>query len=308
MKTPIVFIIFNRIESTQVVFEAIRQAKPERLLIIADGPRLDRPGEYQKCQEARSIIKAVDWDCEILTNFSSDNLGCGERIRSGLEWAFSLVEDAIILEDDCFPDPSFFPYCEELLDYYRNDTRITAICGENAQFGREVTPYSYYFSRYFHSWGWATWRRAWKKYDFDMKQWNHVKDSSEFKGLFADTWVENYWRNIFQGVYDKKINTWDYQWIFYSFVQNGLSIIPKRNLISNIGFGEGATHTYDIADKFSKVETKPLEFPLMHNPFVIRNVAADNYEEVTKFHVPGDLKRVKISVKNTLRNMNPFLK
>ncbi|MEW6491011.1 MAG: glycosyltransferase family 2 protein, partial [Cyanobacteriota bacterium] len=164
MKTPVVFIIFNRPDTTQKVFEAIRQAHPPLLFVIADGPRPNKPGEDQKCAATRAIIDQVDWDCEVLTNYSEINLGCERRVSSGLNWVFDTVEEAIILEDDCLPHPTFFSFCEELLDYYRNDQRVMVITGQNVQFGRKRTDYTYYFSRYNHCWGWASWRRAWRSY------------------------------------------------------------------------------------------------------------------------------------------------
>ncbi|MBD2260596.1 glycosyltransferase family 2 protein [Pseudanabaena sp. FACHB-2040] len=302
MQVPVALLIFNRPETTQVVFDAIRQAKPSKLLVIADGPRLDKPNDLERCQQARDIVQKVDWDCELLTSFSDVNLGCKKRVYTGLSWVFSIVDRAIILEDDCCPHPSFFPYCAELLEYYRDDTRITSICGENAQFGREVTEYSYYFSRYFHGWGWATWRRAWQNYDIEMKLWPKAKNSKEFQSLFTDFWVERHWKNLFQDVYDGNISTcWDYQWIFNSFTQGGLSIIPQVNLISNIGFGANATHTYDQSSMFANVGTHPIEFPIHHNPLVIPNIEADCYEELTKFHVPDSMRRLKISLKEALK-------
>ncbi len=175
IKTPVVVIIFKRTDTTEKVFEAIRLAKPPKLFVIADGPRADHPGEAEKCEAARAIIERVDWECEVLKNYSDTNLGCAKRVSSGLDWVFSNVEEAIILEDDCVPHLTFFPFCEELLEKYRYDTRIASISGQNVQFGRERTNYSYYFSRYNHCWGWATWRRAWQHFDFDMKLWPEIK-------------------------------------------------------------------------------------------------------------------------------------
>ena len=175
MKTPVAFIIFNRPDTTKRVFEAIRQAKPPKLFVIADGSRSDRLGEAEKCAATRAIIDGVDWECEILTNYSDVNLGCKIRVSSGLDWVFSEVEEAIILEDDCLPHPSFFAFCEELLEKYRNDSRIMQICGSNVLKDQVNIDDSYYFSKYGPIWGWASWRRAWQEYDVDMKLWAEVK-------------------------------------------------------------------------------------------------------------------------------------
>jgi hypothetical protein len=160
VNTPIAFFIFNRPDTTARVFEAIRQAQPSKLLVVADGPRSTRPGEAEKCAATRAIIDQVDWECEVLTNYSDVNLGCRHRVSSGLDWVFEQVEEAIILEDDCLPHPTFFRFCEELLEWYRHDHRIVAISGDNFQNGHQSGEFSYYFSRYVHIWGWATWRRG----------------------------------------------------------------------------------------------------------------------------------------------------
>ena len=151
--TPVAFIIFNRPDTTKRVFAEIAKARPPKLLVIADGPRADHPADVEKCAAVRAIIDGVDWDCEVLKNYSDVNLGCKRRVSSGLDWVFDTVEEAIILEDDCLPHPTFFRFCEEMLEKYRDDKRIAMISGDNLQFGRKRTGYSYYFSRYPHIWG-----------------------------------------------------------------------------------------------------------------------------------------------------------
>ena len=168
LKTPVVFLIFRRPDLTARVFEAIRQAQPAKLLIVADGDRNEE--EAILCQQARAVTEQIDWDCEVLTNFSDTNLGCKRRVSSGLDWAFSQVEEAIILEDDCLPHPDFFHFCSELLTHYKDDTRIWNICGHNFQDAQWRGDGSYYFSRYADPWGWATWQRAWKHYDKDLSK------------------------------------------------------------------------------------------------------------------------------------------
>jgi hypothetical protein len=176
LSTPVAFIIFNRPDTTARVFEAIRRAEPPQLLIVADGPRVDRPSDVERCAAARAVIERVDWDCEVLTNYAEANMGLADRVSSGLDWVFSLCDRAIVLEDDCLPDPSFFRFCDELLDRYRDDERVMAISGDNFQLGRRRTRYSYYLSRYNHCWGWATWRRGWQHYDHRMQLWPLVRD------------------------------------------------------------------------------------------------------------------------------------
>jgi len=277
LTTPVAFLIFNRPDTTARVFEAIRQAKPPKLLVVADGPRPDRAGDVEKCKAARAIIEGVDWDCEVLTNYSDLNLGCKNRVSSGLDWVFSLVEEVIILEDDCLPHPSFFRFCQDLLDYHRNDQRIMAVSGDNFQFGRKRTEYSYYFSRYNHIWGWATWRRAWQYYDGEMKHWPEIRDGYWLNAILGDSQAIKYWAKVFQTTYDNKVDTWDYPWTFACWIQNGLTILPNVNLVSNIGFGEDATHTIGSKSRVANLPVKEMNFPLKHPPFLLRQVKADDF-------------------------------
>jgi len=292
LTTPVAFLIFNRPDTTARVFEAIRQAKPPQLLVVADGPRPDRPDDIEKCKAARAIIEGVDWDCEVLTNYSDVNLGCKNRVSSGLDWVFSLVEEVIILEDDCLPHPSFFRFCQDLLDYYRDDKRIMAISGDNFQLGRNRTEYSYYFSRYSHIWGWATWRRAWQYYDVKMKLWQEIRDGNWLESILGKTQAVKYWTKIFQTYYDGKIDTWDYPWNFACWIQNGLTILPNVNLVSNIGFGEDATHTIGSKSRLANLGVQEMNFPLKCPPFLIRNEGADNYTQKNIFN-PNLFQRIK---------------
>ena len=241
LTTPVAFFVFNRPDVTQRVFERIRDAKPQKLFIIADGARFSE--EEDKCKEVRNIVQNIDWDCEVLTNFSEVNLGCKIRVSSGLDWVFDNVESAIILEDDCLPEPSFFEFCSELLTRYVNDQRVMMISGDNFQSGKKRTNDSYYFSIFPHCWGWATWRRAWQYYDVEMKLWLTVRDNNWLMDILHSKSAVRYWENVFQDVFDGLIDTWDYQWTFACWIQSGLTVLPNVNLVSNIGFNEQATHT-----------------------------------------------------------------
>ncbi|MCE5195252.1 MAG: hypothetical protein LLF28_07400 [Nitrospiraceae bacterium] len=282
LKTPVAFIIFNRPDTTEKVFEAIRMAKPPKLLVVADGPRADKYGEAEKCKAARAIIDKVDWPCEVFANYSDLNMGCKNRVSSGLNWVFDTVEEAIILEDDCIPHPTFFRFCEELLDYYKNDTRIMSVSGDNFQFGKHTTRYSYYFSRYSHVWGWATWRRAWKHYDVKMGLWPEIKDDDWLSNILSGRRIIKYWRDNFESVYSGKIDTWDYQWTFACWLQNGMSILPAFNLISNVGFSSDATHT-KRQSIFSNMAVSEMKFPIIHQPFIVRDSRADALTEKLMF-------------------------
>jgi len=286
MKKPVVLIIFKRPDTTKKVFEAIRQSKPKKLFVIADAARTDRPGEVEKCEATRAVVEQVDWDCEVRANYSDVNLGCAKRISSGLNWVFEQVDEAIILEDDCVPHPTFFPFCEELLDKYKYDNRIASISGQNVQFGRKRTDYSYYFSRYNHCWGWATWKRAWQDFDIYMKNWPEIQKENFLNDILLDRKAVSYWQNRLQHVYDNPLSTvWSYQWTFASWIQNRLGIISNVNLISNIGFNTDSTNiNFKQKSPHDNMPTEPLEFPLKHPPFVFRDTKADDFTQRTLFN------------------------
>jgi hypothetical protein len=285
LKTPVVFIIFKRPHTTEKVFEEIRRAKPTQLLVIADGPRNGHPDEAQKCKATRAIIEQVDWDCEVIKNYSDVNLGCAKRVSSGLDWVFSKFEEAIILEDDCVPHPTFFRFCEELLEKYRHDNRIASISGQNVQFGNRRTNCSYYYSRYNHCWGWATWRRAWQHYDYQIELWKEIQSNSFLDDILIDSQAVEYWKKKLKYVYENPaINIWDYQWTFACWMQNSLGIISNGNLISNIGFGPDSTNFINSKNNpFENIPSVPMEFPLKHPSFMIRDLQADDFTQKTLF-------------------------
>lgn len=276
LTTPVAFIIFNRPDTTEKVFAEIARARPPRLLIIADGPRAGRPGEAERCMEARSIVDRVDWKCEVSTNYSEINLGCKIRVASGIDWVFEQVPAAIILEDDCLPDPSFFRFCEELLVRYRDDERVSQICGANFQFGHERSDASYYFSRYNHIWGWASWRRAWQHYDREASKWPEFRDSGKLDSLLSLPAERKFWSAKFDSVHQNKLDTWDFQWVLASWARGMLSVIPSVNLISNIGFGQDATHTRR-GSPYAALPVKEMKFPLRHPSNASPDAAADDF-------------------------------
>ncbi len=285
LETPITFIIFKRPHTTAKVFERIRQIRPKKLFVIADGPRSDREGEAEKCAATRAIIDQVDWDCEVVKNYSEVNLGCARRVSSGLDWVFNNVEETIILEDDCIPHITFFQFCEELLEKYRYDSRISSIAAQNAQLGHKHTDYSYYFSSYSHCWGWASWRRAWNNYDLHIKLWQEVKKSNVLDSILNDSQAVSYWESIFDSIYENPTGiTWDYQWTFACWMQGGLNIIPNVNLVQNVGLGTDATNfNFNQEVSFINLPTEAIEFPLRHPPFIIRNLPADKFIQKTVY-------------------------
>lgn len=283
---PVVFIVFNRPDTTRQVFEAIRAAKPPKLLVVADGPRGNKPDDAEKCAACRSIIDEVDWDCEVHRNFSETNMGCRLRVSSGITWAFEHVDKAIILEDDCVPSLAFFRYCRELLDRYEFDERVMMISGQNHLFGQAETTDSYYFSRYPHAmWGWATWRRAWAQYDVNMTQWPEIRDRKLFDQYFAKRRERYYWESLFEFIYQSKDATiWDYQWFFTIWANSGLCATPARNLVRNIGFDSDATHTHTKYDRvYAALRSEELEFPLRHPTAVLSSADKDELEAKLRF-------------------------
>jgi hypothetical protein len=290
-QTPVVLFVFNRLYTTRRVFEAIGKVRPTRLLLIADGPRPSKAGDREACEQVRDIVGHVDWPCEVSRNFADINLGCQERIISGLDWVFSLVEEAIILEDDCLPDPSFFPFCQELLERYRGDSRVAAISGTNLVSKHLSTRYSYFFSRLGGNWGWATWRSEWQRYDRYMEKWPELKRAGALSEVFEDSKAAAYWTRVFDDMYENKgRNAWDYQWVYTHLKNNALTIIPSVNLVANIGFGQGATHT-STADPRLMPPVTETTFPLIHPPALIPSRSMDRHFQ--------DLFRVPISQKIT---------
>jgi hypothetical protein len=280
--TPIVIMIYNRPDLTRRVFEEIARVKPKKLLVIADGPRSGKNGDMAKCEQARYFLKLIDWECEVKTNISEINLGLKRRVSSGLNWVFDQVEDAIVLEDDCLPQPGFFQFCEEMLGKYRDDERVVHVGGVNLQFGKNVTASSYYFSIYPHVWGWATWRRAWKNYDVNMSEWPVFRDRRGLQEFLGSKRSINFWRDGFEKTYSGQVDTWAVQWVFACWKKGGLSIIPAKNLISNIGYGFEATHTRKES-RYARMKTQEMEFPLIHPPNVVRERIADRYTEEETF-------------------------
>jgi hypothetical protein len=287
MKSAVLFLVFNRPETTKQVFEAIRLAKPARLYVAADGPRMSRKGEPGRCEEVRRIATNVDWPCELRTLFRDSNLGCKIGVSSGIDWFFDNEEEGIILEDDVLPVPSFFRYCDELLERYRHDGRVGMISGCNLITSRYTTNESYFFSRINHIWGWASWRRVWQHYDVEMSAWpdwrneNGLADFSDGNKCF-----ESYWRDKFELTHSGHVDTWDYQWTFTCWRLGALTALPSRNQTRNIGFGADATHTVsEVPDYVLESVTQSLDFPLVHPSVFHRDKNADKFIDAEVFSI-----------------------
>ena len=282
-RAPVALIVFNRPDTTARVFAEVARARPAKLFVIADGPRAERSDEAGRCRAVRNIVQRVDWPCELITNFSEQNLGCKRRLSSGLDWLFSQTEEAIILEDDCVPHPAFFRFADELLERYRHEPRVAQICGVNFRERRDIPADSYYFSRYPHIWGWASWRRAWRHYDVEMRSWPELRETRWLPRALGDSRQAAYWQRRFDRVHAGQIDTWDYQWTFACWKNDLVSIIPQSNLISNVGFGRDATHTRRKGSPLADLPAAGVEFPLRHPPSITRDPQQDDLTDAMFF-------------------------
>ncbi len=289
LRTPIVLLCFNRPAKTQAVMQTIRAARPRRLYVVADGARADVAGEAENCAAVRRIATDVDWPCEVLTDFAPQNLGCYRRVSSGLSWAFDQSEELIVLEDDCLADSDFFAFCGELLERYRNDERIFAISGDNFQKAPPRTQDSYYFSRIFHCWGWASWRRSWRSVDMEMTQWPQLRNAGWLEDALADRDLADYFTRAFDDTYHGRNSSWAYRASFSSLVQGRINILPNVNLVRNIGLGDDATHT--VGQGHMERAAGKLDFPLRHPGSFIVDRRADS--ATFAHNRPGILGRAK---------------
>lgn len=305
--SPILFLIFNRPETTIRVFERIRYARPAQLFIAADGPRCCCRSDEQACSEARDIVEQVDWPCEVKTRFNDNNLGCRQAVSTAITWFFENVEAGIILEDDCMPEPSFFRFCTELLARYERDSRVGMISGNNFRSALYSDELSYSFSRHGLIWGWATWKRAWDEYltghELSSVEMDLIKVNISHNRHFAEYW----WSGACAAI-QGKVDTWDYLWGVTRYKNNFLVIRPKVNLVANIGFGTNSTHTGGEANKLYVI-TESMDFPLKHPAIVVPDVLSDDALEVHLAGKPQTLLRNITTILSIIKsNMNKRLK
>ncbi len=238
---PVLMLVFNRPVETQRVFDAVKAAKPSRLYVAADGARAHKPADEELSDKTRAIFKQIDWPCELKTLYREQNLGCGPAVSNAITWFFEQEEMGIILEDDCLPAPDFFGFCKTMLNYYKNDEQVMQICGSNFQQGIKRGPASYYFSMHSFIWGWATWRRAWKHYNYEL---NNIENDTllNLDYYTPHEGLKRYWKHIFMFSKKQVFNTWDYQWGLTILKQKGVSLVPNVNLITNIGNTDNSAH------------------------------------------------------------------
>lgn len=276
MTPPVLFLVFNRPDKTRAIFETIRAARPERLYVAADGPRTD--AEAQICAETRAIVDKVDWPCEVKTLFRDENLGCGRAVSGAITWFFDHEPEGVILEDDVQVDPSFFDFASEMLDRYRETAQVTSISACNMLSEDIVPTESYFFSAFNHVWGWASWRRAWTAYDFDMSTLDSPETQTVIQDMCPYPGGLSFWMTAFRDVRDGKIDTWDYQWQLSQWQIGGLTVIPRVNMMQNIGFDASATHTTNSNTWEAALRARPLMQPYVHPKNIQRNTDAEKFE------------------------------
>jgi len=296
--TPILFLVYNRPETTKIVFSEIKKIKPLKLYVAADGPRNDKDKEL--IAKVRKIIDDVDWDCEIKYLFREKNMGCKMAVSSAISWFFENEEKGIILEDDCLPNRSFFLFQEEMLNKYKDDERIMMVSGTNHMIENPDIDSSYFFSRHFTIWGWGTWRRAWGKYDLKIKSWKVFKKNNQLKSITSGFFVRKHFETNFDLIEKDIIDTWDIQWVFTCLFNNGLNIVPKVNLISNIGVD--GTHSSEKTNyHFYKLEELDI-YNLKHPKYVF----PDSYFDI-ELHNLNRKPTIKRLVFMVIRDL-PFYK
>ncbi|MDC0121339.1 hypothetical protein OAI29_06115 [Amylibacter sp.] len=296
LNTAVLFLVFNRLDTTKKVFKAIRQAKPPRLYIAADGARANKKGECKNVQEVRDyIMQNVDWDCDVKTLFRDQNLGCKYAVGGAITWFFENEEQGIILEDDCLPSQSFFWYCEGLLDKYKEDKSIYLISADSRgpdSFGMQE---DYGFCKYPMIWGWASWASAWEDYDPELKDWPiHSKGLPVSISTYKPT--VKFWKKVFQKMYEKEVDTWDYQFCYLLLKNKGKCIVPKFNLVSNLGFGDDATHTFDVESENANRKRYEINIPLNFAP------NSESEKKINRYYDRNEFSKKPFII----RNINKF--
>lgn len=305
MNVPVLFLVFNRPDHTRQSFDALRKMKPMYLFIGADGPREGNKSDEIKCAEVRNIVSKIDWECKPHFRFNEKNLGTKVAVSNAINWFFSNVEEGVIIEDDCVPEPTFYSFASQMLSRYRDDERIMHINGTNFLKGAKIVKdSSYYFSNFCHVWGWATWRRAWQRYDVSMKDFQTIDKDELRASISADPAVSDYWYGCLNAVYSGKIDTWDYQWYYAFWKNHGYAITPSMNMVSNIGFDVAGTRTVSKHNRFSRMKRFPMK-DIIHPQSMIKNLSADKYASAQKFKElkPSILEKVQYKWKLIMKDL-----
>jgi len=287
MNSAVLFIVFKRPTEAKRVLSAIRSARPKRLYIACDGPRSNVAGEERAVQEVRCLVSNIDWDCDAKYLFHDFNIGCRDAVSGAISWFFKHESEGIILEDDCLPHPDFFSFCDSLLNKYRTEPSIYTITGNNFQNGQRRGAYQYYFSKYSHNWGWATWARCWAAFDGEMSFWPEWRETADFLRKVPLSHERKFWSAIFDRMYLGNTKTWDYQWLAAVWKNGGLCVTPQHNLVSNIGGGPEATHT-SVDNVMLNRPVFPLGPVSSHPSDLTPNLEADRYVFESLFQTDHD--------------------
>ncbi len=281
-QNAVLMLVFNRPDVTEQVFQAVRNARPPRLYVAADGPRPGRSQDEETTAKVREVFKQVDWPCEVHTRFLTENLGCRNAVSSAIDWFFSKEEQGIVLEDDVLPSSAFFSYCDTMLERYKHDERVFSVVGNNLVEPWYQHPESYFFSKVFFVWGWASWRRAWQHYDVNMAAWPSTRLQANALPYKPKHKLHHaYWNLVFDLAFKNQISTWDHQWTFAHWENNAVCVTPANNLVRNIGFGVDATHTSGSDPVYVELLQVAQQFvPGVSSPPVVDN--RTYYEHMSK--------------------------
>lgn len=287
MDVAVLFLTYRRYDTALKVFESIRAAKPRRLYFASNAPcPQNYSTEEREVERVRLLVNRVDWPCELVTLFRKEHLSVIESIPSSIDWFFEHENEGIILEDDCLPSASFFQFCKTLLDFHRYDNHVCMISGNNFLEGKNFdSPTKYYYSKYCHIWGWATWKRAWIRYKKNHEQIRNQKALSSIKIPFKGVGAKLYWTRILRLVEKGKLKTWDHIWTFTCWIDGGISCMPNRNLVSNIGFGQGATFTFNKSDKSSALQSHEIHGSISKNMDFRVNIEADQFTSKNHYNI-----------------------
>ncbi|MBT4651923.1 MAG: nucleotide-diphospho-sugar transferase [Candidatus Pacebacteria bacterium] len=297
--TPILLLMFNRPETTKVIWREIKKIQPSKLFIASDGPREGNSQDRKQCDQVKKIVCNIDWKCDVKRLYRKKNLGCKIAVSNAINWFFKHVGEGIILEDDCLPNSSFFIFAEKMLKKYKYNSKIFHISGNNSHSVKVDD--DYYFSKYPHIWGWATWKRAWEDYDVNINNWATDNTRGIFDKVFSNKIEKTFWTEVFDKVYQGKTDTWDYQWLYCCWLHKALSITPKHNLVKNIGFTKSATHTV-LKNRKIYTQTYHLNFPLKHPNLIQINKNEDKITEKKVFI--NSRSRIIIVIKYILKKLN----
>lgn len=306
-KVPVLFIAFNRPDVTKLVWEAIRNYKPTRLYVSVDAPRENKPSEVESCRIVKEITESVDWECRVVRKYNPRNLGCRLGVSSAISWMFETEEIGIILEDDCLPSPAFFTFCEEMLERYKEDSRVMQISGNNYLPANFKIKESYYFSTLNDIWGWATWKRAWSKFSLELENFNAEDSKNILHNYFKNREIERWFFEYLKGVFYPRSQVWSTQWVYTLVLNNGFTITPKHNYVQNIGFiGESTNANSSFLEYQSIKASNEIDNPLVHPEFKINYEADKARFELIKRTDPVTFK--KVIFRKKLSNIKQKLK